>query len=152
MDIPSKVFLIVKAWGQLCAIPVRDVVETMRPLPTQALTPGIEGLDGVTVVRGRPVPVVHLGSVIGGAGENTPQRYVTVRAGERVVVLAVDEVLGLRELNETQYAEMPPLLSRGRSDAIAHIGVADSELLALLDAGRLVSPEAWRQYEQETKA
>jgi purine-binding chemotaxis protein CheW len=135
--------LIVVAGACTCAIPVAHVVETMRPLPVEAIAGAASFLLGLSVIRGTPVPVVDLQAVIGGGSARTIFRFVALSVGERKVALAVREILGLRELDGACMTEMPPLLREAHADVIEAIGVLDAQLLLVLRASRLLSDEIW---------
>jgi purine-binding chemotaxis protein CheW len=140
--------LVCRAGGALCVLPLEHVTETMRPL---AVTPinGVPGpIAGVAVVRGEPVPVVNLSAAIAG-DPPAPTRFVTVRAGHRIVALAVDEVVGVRTIPSDALSMLPPLVRPGDGDgAFESLGTLDGELLIVLRSSHLVSGAAWAQLEQ----
>jgi purine-binding chemotaxis protein CheW len=142
--------LVFRVRSRLCALPVSEVVETMRVLPIAAIGHTERAyvspfVLGAAVIRGAPVPVVDVGGLLeneGGAAAHT--RFVVVQiqesGGGRRVALAVEEVLGVRDVGSLD--ELPPLLREARSETISRIGLLDAELLLLLRAGRLL-PEAF---------
>jgi purine-binding chemotaxis protein CheW len=136
-------WLVVRAGSRLCALPVRDVVETMRPLPVEPVAGAPSFVRGIAVVRGEPVPVVDLGALLGDSGEPDLTRFVTLRVASRRVALAVEAVLGLRDVETRVAREVPPLLRDVESDGIAAVAVLDGELLLVLRAARLVPEELW---------
>lgn len=120
----------------LCALPVDQVIEIMRPLPVSPVARAPECVLGMCVIRGEAVPVVDLARLLlGEAGE--PTRFVCVRAGERRVALAVDGVPGTLELSAAQVAEVPPLLARA-SAAVEAITTLDKTLLVLFESSRVL--------------
>jgi purine-binding chemotaxis protein CheW len=131
----------------ICAIPLEHVVETMRPLPIDALAGMPELVLGVAVIRGAPVPVVDVGRlvVMTGGGAHERRRFVTlaIDAGARRVALAVDDVLGVRWLPAQAGDDLPPLLGGGRSDGVAALRSLDAGLLVVLDAARIVPESVW---------
>jgi purine-binding chemotaxis protein CheW len=135
--------VVVRAHRLLCALPMANVVETFRPLPVQPVS-GLPGfVRGLSVVRGAPLPVVHLGALLGdGAGE-PGQRFVTVRGAARLFVLEVREVLGVRSIAEARLVQAPPLLSGVVGNYVERIGTLDEQLLAVLDSSRLLSDELY---------
>ena len=95
MTDPTKLSLLVRAGPRICALSLADVVETMRPGPIEPLAGAPEVVRGLAVIRGAPVPVVDLASLLGDGEHSVPTRFVTVRTGERNVALLVDEVMGI---------------------------------------------------------
>lgn len=131
----------VRTW--LCALPVATVEETMRPLPVAPLAEGPAFVAGLSIIRGRPTPVVDTAALLGAGQQTSPRRLVVLRLGERRVALAVDEVLGVRALPQVALHQLPPLLSQGSGEAIAAVGALDDALLVALDTGRLLPPTIW---------
>jgi len=130
--------LVVRAAGRLAALRLRDVIETLRPLPLAAAPGAPPFVRGVAVVRGAAVPVVSLARLLG--GDDAPgTRWVALR-GSRA--LEVDEVLGFRELPAAALGEAPALLGPALRDHAEALAVLDGQLLAVLDAARLLDTEA----------
>jgi len=133
--------LLVVAGRRRCALPLRHVIETMRPLPIEAIADPPPGVVGVSVIRGQPLPVLDLGALLApdAPHEAVPaSRFVTLRVGGRQVALAVDAVLGVRELENAELHELPPLLRGSQSTSITSLSALDRELVAILDTGRLL--------------
>ncbi len=137
------VTLACRARRRLCALPLEAVVETMRPLPVNELPGAPPFVRGVSVIRGSPVPVVDVGGLLGDLQGYAPTRFVVVRLGERRAALALEEVLGLRELPPLQLSELPPLL-RDAAVVVPRIVALDAELLHVLSAARLVPDSVWQ--------
>jgi purine-binding chemotaxis protein CheW len=134
----STPWLLCRVRTSLCALPLAQIVEVMRPLPLIPLAQAPECVLGMCVMRGVAVPVVDAARcVLGQPGE--PGRFVSVRAGERRMALAVDAVLGALDLTEERIAEVPSLLASA-SAAVQAVATLDREFLMLLQAGR-VMPE-----------
>ena len=134
----SERVLLVRASGMLCALPLVHVVETMRPLPVDAIGTAPACVRGLTLVRGEPTLVVDLARLLA-ARESSPRRFVTLRTGTRTVALAVDEVIGTRVLPRDELRALPPLLRGADLDSLAAIARHDAELLAVLESGQIVS-------------
>lgn len=132
-----KQWLLCRAGARLCALPIETIVETMRRLPVEPLAKAQPFVLGLSVVRGAPVPVVDVAALLGETATH-PERLVTLRVGERMVALALDEVLGLREISG---AAVPPLLQDAAGEVVAAIGALDAELLLVLNTARGI-PEA----------
>jgi purine-binding chemotaxis protein CheW len=140
---PSGRFLVVRAQGWTCALPLEEVIETLRPLPVSPVAGVPPFVRGVSVVRGEPTPVISLAVLMGGAASREPRRFVLLRVPERRVALEVDEVLGLRELSLAELGAVPPLLRNAASGHLEVLGTLDGQLLGALRTARLVPAEAW---------
>jgi purine-binding chemotaxis protein CheW len=139
--------LVVTVAGRACALPLVHVEETMRPLPTSSLAGVPQFVLGVAVIRGAPVPVVDLAAVIGAGTSDEVSRFVTLRLGERRVALAVEAVLGLRDLDAARVDQMPPLLRGACAGVVAAIGTLDQELLLVLRSSRIAPDDLWQELE-----
>lgn len=121
----------------LLGLPLEHVIETMRPLPVELLSGAPHCVSGLSLIRGVPVPVVDAGRLLG-ERETRAGRFVTVRAGDRTVALAVNDVVGVRMIRTESLQELPPLLRDAGAEAIAAIGTQDAQLLLVLRSARLV--------------
>jgi purine-binding chemotaxis protein CheW len=137
--------LLLRVRSRLCALPLEHVIETMRPRPVSAVVNTSPWVTGLSIIRGAAVPVVDVARLldpsVGDAGVSDPNgaaRFVTVRTGDRTVALAVDAVVGVRNLPASALGELPPLLRDVRPDAVAAIGTLDAELLVVLCTAHLV--------------
>jgi purine-binding chemotaxis protein CheW len=132
----------------LCAIPLTAVVETMRPLPVERLGGAPRFVLGLSVIRGNSVPVVDLSSLLDQAsgeqasGERHFGRFVLLEVNGRAVALAVDAVRGLSSLDFATIGALPRLLGKAGSAAVESLSLLDSELLLVLEAGRLLPDES----------
>src|SRR5258708_24234748 len=109
----QRLSLLCRVGVHLCALPIEVVVETMRPLPVEFVGGAPEFVRGLSIIRGVPLPVVDTGSLLG-EGESRPTRFVTVKAGKRLVVLAVAAGLGIRAIPTYPLHESPALLAAAR--------------------------------------
>ncbi|HYO72512.1 MAG TPA: chemotaxis protein CheW [Archangium sp.] len=145
----SRCFLVVRAQEWMCALPLEEVEETMRPLPVAPVSAAPVFVRGVSLVRGTPAPVVSLAMLLGGApaegGES--RRFVSLRVPEGRMALEVDEVRGLRWMEEEGLDSVPPLLRATASGHLQHLGSFDGRLLALLGTSRLLPEAFWRRLE-----
>lgn len=147
----SSCLLVLRVGGQLCGVPLTHVLETCRPLPTEPL-PGTPGFVlGVARMRARPTPVVDARRLLGHRADQAPTRYVSLRlgaGGRRVVALAVDAVVGVRELDRDQLEPLPGILTADQP-LLQALGTLDEELLLLLEHARLVPDAVWTHLERE---
>jgi purine-binding chemotaxis protein CheW len=138
--------LIVRGRSQICALRLTDVIEIMRPLALQPLRAMPSFVLGLSVIRGLPVPVVALDSLLSeAAGAPTPiGRFVSLRAGERRLALAVGAVVGVVDLERSRLSEMPPLLGQSDAELVDQLGLLDSQLLVVLSAARAMPEGSWQ--------
>lgn len=137
--------LICEAGARRCALRLDSVIETLRPLAIQPVESDHPWLLGVSLVRGRPCPVLDLSRLLGDPAP--PTRWVTVRtAGERMVALAVTRVVGVSRLTRSDLQATPPLLSMG-SEAEEAMAVHDQGLLSLLSTASLLTDDLWATLE-----
>lgn len=148
----AKSALLVRVPGALCALPLSEVVETMRPLPVKALAGVPEFVRGVALIRGVPVPVVEVAAFFAQSGNSPTGRFVTVRVDSRTVALSVEQVVGIVDLSGAQFATLPPLLGGVRSDVVETIGSLDSDLLVLLRTARMVPDAVWDEINRSKAA
>jgi purine-binding chemotaxis protein CheW len=125
--------------SHVCALPLTDVIETMRPLPFEAFPRAPDFVAGLAVIRGVPTPVVSMRALMG-EPPGPAGRFVTARINERVVALAVDEVLGVHQLNITQIIGLPPLLKNVAGETISAVTSRDAELLLFFETARIFPP------------
>jgi purine-binding chemotaxis protein CheW len=142
--------LVCRVGGRLCALPLASVIETMRPLPARPIEGAPELVVGVAIVRGSPTVVVDAARLFDGPGSR-PARFVTLRVGQRVIALSVDEVVGVRNLSSAGLDGVPGLLEPAVGEAVSAIGTLDAELLLVLDAMRLVPEELLHQLAVEAR-
>ena len=131
--------LLFRVRSRLCALPIAHVLETMRPLPIEHVASAPDFVLGVSLIRGLPTPVVDAGALIGATEPADFKRYVSLRSGEAGVTLAVEEVLGVRELPPASLKRLPPLLREASVEILSALGALDTELLTTLKLARTLT-------------
>jgi purine-binding chemotaxis protein CheW len=143
-NLPStRLAVVLVRWGNLfCALPLASVIETLRSPPVTEIAGAPEGVQGVAVIRGATVVIVDLGILLGsGSAEVKQTRVITLRVGDRVIGLAVESIVGVREFDRTTLSEVPPLLLRAHPEVLTAIGLLDGELMLVLDGSRVITEE-----------
>jgi purine-binding chemotaxis protein CheW len=135
--------LLVRSRSRICALPLVHVSEILRRLPVQPMPNGPAFVQGVSILRGEPVPVVDLGLLLGLPGDPAVRRLVSLRVGERRVALAVEEVLKVASGAAMARHDLPPLLRGAAEGTVRSIAVLDNQFLTVLEAARLVPDEVW---------
>jgi purine-binding chemotaxis protein CheW len=130
--------LICRVGSKLCGLPLRHVIETMRPLSLERLANMPPFVSGVSLIRGRPTPVLSARELLGSDETARAGRYVTLKVAGRHVALAVDSIVGLRDVDGTTLSALPPLLRAEQDHAIDAVGRLDAELLVVLEHGKLL--------------
>jgi purine-binding chemotaxis protein CheW len=126
----------------LCALPLEHVEETMRPLAVEAIVGAPSFVRGLAVVRGTPIPVVDVASLLSGDRSHAT-RFVTVKTGSRRIALTVDAVVGVVEIPLGSLDALPLLFQDANRDVISAIGTVDAALLLVLRSTHLISEELW---------
>ena len=139
-DIASISWLLCRVGPRLCALPLENVVENLRPLPIEPITDAPRFVLGLSIIRGAPVPVVDIGALFDGQATR-PQRMVTLEVDGRRIALVVESVVGIRFLGPDACNALPPLLREACGEVVSAIGTLDAELLLFLRAARIV-PDA----------
>jgi purine-binding chemotaxis protein CheW len=130
----------------MCALPIRDVVETMRALPIRPVAGAPPFVRGLAMIRGALMPVVSLGAILGDPGDEAGRRFVTMRVESgRLAALEVNEVLGARHIDVAALDTMPPLLTEAMPDLVERLGALDGKILAVLRAAAIISDTLWSE-------
>lgn len=116
----------------------------MRPLPVESLANTPDFIRGVARIRGAAVPVVELTALFQAEyHDEVLSRFVTLRVGPRCVALAVQSVVGVADVSDQIFDNLPPLLKTKRSELIEALGTLDAEFLVTLHTARLVPDAVW---------
>jgi chemotaxis signal transduction protein len=94
----TPAILVVRAGLRRVALPLGDLVEVVEPTPPVAVPARQAAFRGLTTVRGKLVPLVHLGALLDGgdAPDARAEAAVVIEVGGRRICLeveAVEEVL-----------------------------------------------------------
>ncbi|MEV6303610.1 chemotaxis protein CheW [Actinoplanes sp. NPDC051861] len=136
------VALVFRAGPLYCALPLDEIVETMRPLRTRPLAGTPPYVRGLTIMRGAPAPVIDVARLLTGV-EGEIARYVAVQAGPGLVACATGPVLGVQKIRVAP-PEGPAALFTGVSKAlIAAVGTVGTDPLLLLRSVGAVPDEVW---------
>lgn len=138
---PAAGWLVCRCGAQHLALPLSQVIETLRPLPTIPVTAAPPYVSGVCIIRGAPVPVLDAGLLLFGQ-EFPSTRLVTLATGPRTTALAVEAVVRICRLDSDALCRLPPLLHDAAQGTIAEIAMLDSELLYCLQTAHLIPDDA----------
>jgi purine-binding chemotaxis protein CheW len=142
----------------ICALPLRDVVETMRLLTIEPLG-GLRGdaeheptgqprlppfVLGMAIIRGLVTPVLDAALLVGAKEPCQSTRLVALKLGQRPCALAVESVLGVRSFSQDQNGALPRLLAELGAEAIRTLRTLDQQLLWILESARVVPEVVWR--------
>jgi purine-binding chemotaxis protein CheW len=134
----SELLLLLRVASEMCVFPMHTVIEVMRPLPIQPMGDVPPFVLGLARVRGAPVPVVCLARLLGHPSPAVYGRFLTVRVGAGLAVLAVDAVLGVNQAATAGHASLPPILRGALPEVVAGLAALDSAFLLFLDTGRIL--------------
>jgi purine-binding chemotaxis protein CheW len=116
----------------------------MRPLSVESLPAAPDFVLGTSMIRGIPTPVVDAGALIGEVAQPIFTRFITLRTGQAPVALAVEGVLGTRELPPASFRRFPPLMREAGGGVVEMLALLDSELLSVLKLARSVTERTLR--------
>ena len=105
-------------------------------------------IPGVSIVRGEPMPVVDLGSLLQGAPLDRPRRLISLKLGARRAGLLASDVFGLRPAASVAVEKLPRLLEACSAELIAGLARLDEELLTVLKLGSLIPDEVWGRLQE----
>lgn len=132
----------------ICAIPIKDISEVMRPLPLNVIPDSPIFLLGISVIRGHSIPIVDFGTLVGLNKSKPPEKYVVLKVESRKVALAVENVMGIKKLSRGFMDQLPPLFQNVHPDIITQIGILDEEFLIVIRASKLIPIEVWDKISQ----
>jgi purine-binding chemotaxis protein CheW len=117
------------------ALPMTEIIETMRMLPIEVIAGAPAIVRGLCIVRGEPVPIVDTALLF---GEHSIQyeRIVTARVAGRTVGFAADAVVDVRSIAADAIESLPPLF--GCVDSVSTMTVLDEDLVFFLSAARVI--------------
>lgn len=139
----SNPILLCRSGPGLYALPLAHVRETMRALPLNPVPAMPDFLLGLAMIRGVAVPVLDCARLVGAAAPARVARFVTLALGERQLALAVDAVVGVRQLPAAEMKQIAPLLEGADPGLVQSIATLDAELLLVLRASRMVPETMW---------
>jgi purine-binding chemotaxis protein CheW len=129
----TDLWLLCKAGSHRFALPMTNVVETMRMLPIEAVNGPPRLVCGLSIIRGAAVPVIDTARMFDDQAARY-ERLVTVRTGERIVAFAASAVLGVQLFQGSECEELPPLLRDAQ--VIAALAKLDKQLVFFLRVAR----------------
>jgi purine-binding chemotaxis protein CheW len=125
----TDLWLLCRAGTHRFALPMANVIETMRMLPIEAVNGPPRLVCGLSVIRGAAVPVIDTARLFDDEAASY-ERLVTVWTGERTVAFAATGVLGVRMIKRSEHQELPPLLRD--AEVIAALARSDEQLVFFL--------------------
>ena len=136
--------LVFRAGTLTCALPLDQVIETMRPLRIRPLAGTTDIVPGICIMRGVPAPVVDTAVLLTGAPGQV-SRFVAVRTDHGPVALATGPVLGIRPTAGTSAATPThgSLLGGTAGGLVAAVDTLDGEPLLRLHSMRHLPDEVW---------
>jgi purine-binding chemotaxis protein CheW len=136
-----------RAGPHLVAIGLAAVTEVARPLPVRPLAGVPPFVRGICVLRGVPVPIIEVRLLLGGdaVASGAAPRFVGVRTERHPVALAVDEVLGIRDVPMDLLYDLSSVFGPA---GCAGVGVVGEESLLFLTAARVVPETLWTVLEE----
>jgi purine-binding chemotaxis protein CheW len=148
-DVQNAEAVVFRARQQLCALPVAQVHETMRPLPVTFLADMPDFVLGFSRIRGAATPVVDIGALLGMDSPAATTRFLILRIADRSIALAVETVIGVHGILRESLQGLPPLLRDSGGDLVSSIATLDKEFLLVLRTARLIPESMQRAFAAE---
>lgn len=86
-------YLVIRVSGDRYGLPIEEVVEVVDDAKAETVPGAQHAVRGIARIRGRMVPVVHLGALLTGCSppSECTHTVVVVRCGDRRVAFEVDD-------------------------------------------------------------
>lgn len=131
----------VRVAGAEFGIPMSRVREVLRPAPVTRTPFPPPDVRGVAHLRGALLPVMDLGTRLGGAPAQEPGRMVVVEGAEPVALL-VDRITGVVETDELVIPPPPEAEAALPAGWLAGVVTPDEgRMVALLNLGPVLAGE-----------
>jgi purine-binding chemotaxis protein CheW len=143
MSDPQHSYLVVRVSGSLCALPVAQVIEILRPPSLEAGSQEVPALLGFITLRGQRVAVLDLAVLLALGRQDASAeaaRLVSVRLDGTPAALHVDEVIGLQQVTPGSLRQID--LPAGNA---SEFGRFDEAFARLIATSGLLTPELLRQ-------
>lgn len=140
-------YLLVSIGSRICAFPLSNVSETMRPLKTTGLPSAPAFIPGIATVRGALTVVVD-GRALFEEPAGEAGRMVILKQGIRTFGLTVDSVVGIEELDESGSEEWSALLPSLTTAYVQRLLQIGSTFAAVLESGRIVPESVWHALQE----
>jgi chemotaxis signal transduction protein len=128
-----KGYLVIRAGGDQYGLPIGDVVEVVDHAETEPVPGGQPAVRGIARIRGRMLPVVHLGALLREQPptEKETRTVVVMRCGTRRVAFEVDDADAV--IRDTPI----PVPPGGNCPWAAGVARHDQALIPILDMDML---------------
>lgn len=147
-DAEETHYLLVEVGEKRCALPIRSVVEVMRPLVLEGWHHPDSVVSGVAYVRGHNTPVVYLERIFNcallpQARDPNTGRWILLRCDQGAVILAVDAVVEVCPKEQLHVEVLPSLLAEVTGNVVVEMGRRDQSLLTILATSLLLPDSVW---------
>jgi chemotaxis protein CheZ len=126
-------------------IPILKVQEIINLPPITKLPQAPHGIEGITNLRGRVIPVVDLKRIMGLEGVSG-EKVIVVSNGKITFGILVDSITGVISIEDE---EIEASSDFNTSDVVSGIAKKDDKLLVLLDTKKLIPVEDFSMFEDE---
>ena len=129
------VLIVFRVGPDLYTVDVSAVQEVLPAAPTTRVPGAPVFVEGVLELRGLVVPVVDLRRRLGydGKVEGRSARFIVVAVGDRVIAMAVDEVLEVVRVHANDLGPAPDLVRESGVKHVVGVVRGNEELTLVLD-------------------
>lgn len=126
-------------------IPILKVQEIINRPPITKMPQAPHGIEGITNLRGRVIPVVDLKEVMGIGGQSG-EKIIVVSNGRITFGILVDSITGVISIEDS---EIEPPNDFNTSEIVSGIAKKDDKLMVLLDTRKLIPVDDLSIFEDE---
>lgn len=121
------------------AVRIREILKAsvLQPLPADS-----PRWLGFFHLRGRVIPVLSLRRLLQVKAESPEHWWIVLEHGDREYAVAVEKLEGVSRWKPQDLLPVPPYLAGVRQELFLHLLRRGKEVVSLIAADRLISPEA----------
>lgn len=141
-DEDSAQFLIFRLKDSLFGVPVEQVLRIEYLAPATPVPNAPDFLEGVINVKGDIVPLLDLQKRLRigrGVGNDPRARVIIVEAGDELVGMIVDTVIGIERLPLTSIEPPPPMVADINGVFLTGVARTEEDVFILLNLSHILS-------------
>ena len=136
----DKQYCTFKVGGNYFGIPVLEVQEVIRPMPSTRVPLAKSQIKGLINLRGQIVTLVGLRELFEfDSVSNEKSMNVVIRSDDSLLALVVDEINDVIDVPENSFEKAPATLDKGLKQYVKGIHKLQGQLLIVLDLNKVIN-------------